>query len=120
MKKHRMKLFGFFKGMPYGDCNEDFDEYRKFKNTLPRNKIYEHMLLVDSREKWRTSVPTQDIFTGEKLTAGLCIDGDFRFPLDFLHYYKNYDIGIPYDYEAYLRDVVGIKGEDGGKDKGVE
>lgn len=120
MKKHRMKLFGFFKGMPYGDCNEDFDEYRKFKNTLPREKIYEHMLQVDARHRWRAAVETHDIFTGEKLTAGLCIDGDFRFPLEFLHYYKNYDIGIPYDYEAYLRDVVGIKGEDGGKDKGGE
>ena len=109
MKKHRMKLFGFFKGMPYGDCNEDFDEYRKFKNTLPREKIYEHMLQVDARHRWRAAVETHDIFTGEKLTAGLCIDGDFRFPLDFLHYYKNYDIGIPYDYEAYLRDEVGIK-----------
>lgn len=101
-----MKLFGYFKGLPYGDCDEDFEEYRRYKNALPRNKIYEHM---DSLEKWYTSVPARDVFTGTNIQAGLCIDGDFSFPLDFLHYYKNYDIGIPYDYEAYLRDVVGIK-----------
>ena len=115
-----MKAFGYFKGMPYSISNEDFDEYRKFKNTLPREKIYEHMLQVDARHRWRAVVETHDIFTGEELTAGKCVDGDFVFPYEFLHYYKNYDIGIPYDYEAYLRDVVGIKGEDGGKDKGGE
>ena len=115
-----MKAFGYFKGMPYKRSNEDFDEYRKFKNTLPREKIYEHMLQVDARHQWRAVVETHDIFTGEELTAGKCVDGDFVFPYEFLHYYKNYDIGIPYDYEAYLRDVVGIKGEDGGKGKGGE
>lgn len=97
-----MKLFGYFKGLPYGDCDEDFEEYRRYKNTISREKIYEHMNLLD---KWRTSAPTQDIFTGENLEAGLCIDGEFSFPLDFLHYYKNYDIGIPYDYEEYLKSV---------------
>lgn len=100
-----MKLFGFFKGMPYNDCNEEFDDYRTLKNTLPKDKVYEHMVEVDLREKWRTSLPTHDIFTGERLTAGLCIDGEYTFPLDFLHYYKNYDIGIPYDYEEYLKSV---------------
>lgn len=104
-----MKAFGYFKGMPYSISHEDFDEYRKFKNTLPRKKIYEHMLQVDARNQWRAAVETHDIFTGEELTAGKCVDGEFVFPLDFLHYYKNCDIGIPYDYEAYLRDEVGIK-----------
>ncbi len=33
-----MKAFGYFKGMPYSISHEDFDEYRKFKNTLPRKK----------------------------------------------------------------------------------
>lgn len=101
-----MKLFWYFKGLPYGDCNESFEEYREYKNALPKQKVYEHM---NSLEKWRTSLPTHDIFTGEDIEAGLSIDGEFSFPLDFLHYYKNYDIGIPYDYEAYLRDEVDIK-----------
>lgn len=100
-----MKAFGYFKEMPYTICNEDFEEYRKLKNTLPKDKIYEHMLLADSRDAWRTSIPTYDIFTGEKLTAGKIVDGDFVFPLDFLHYYKNYDIGIPYEYEEYLKSI---------------
>lgn len=100
-----MKSFGFFKGMPYGISCDDFEKYREYKNTLPREKIYEHMLQVDARDKWRTSLPTKDIFTGEKLTAGKCVDGDFVYPLDFLHYYKNYDIGIPYEYEEYLKSI---------------
>ena len=41
----------------------------------------------------------------DALKKGQYIDGDFRFPLDFLHYYKNYDIGIPYEYEAYLKEI---------------
>lgn len=95
-------LFGYFKGMPYGECNEDFDNFRDFQNTLPREKIFAHM---NALEKWLTSLPTRDIFTGEKLQGGLCDDGNFTFPLDFLHYYKNYDIGIPYEYEEYLKSI---------------
>ena len=32
---------GYFKGMPYADdlCIEDFEEYRKYKNTIPKDKI---------------------------------------------------------------------------------
>ena len=97
-----MKCFGCFKGLPYGGCDEEFEEYRKFKNTLPREKIYEHM---NSLNKWRTSLPTYDIFTGKKIGAGKCVDGEFVFPLDFLHYYKNYDIGVPYEYEEYLKSI---------------
>ena len=34
---------------------------------------------------------TQDIFTGEPLEqAGIIEDGDFTFPIDFIHYYENY------------------------------
>lgn len=88
--------------MPYNIEKESFDKYKTFKNELARDKILSHM---DSLEKWLTSLPTRDIFTGEKLTAGKCIDGEFTFPLDFLHYYKNYDIGIPYEYEEYLKSI---------------
>ncbi len=52
-----------------------------------------------------------DIFTGERVTAGMYIDGAFRFPTDFLHYYEHYDIGIPYGYEEYLKSIgVGSEG----------
>lgn len=95
-------FFGYFKGMPYGECNENFESYCHLQNTLPKDKIIAHM---DSLEKWFTSLPTSDVFTGEKLQGGLCDDGNFTFPLDFLHYYKNYDIGIPYEYEEYLKSI---------------
>ena len=100
-----MKLFGWFKGLPYGDCEEDFDDYRKFKNTIPKEKVIEHIESGDV-EKWATSLYTCDMFTGEKLQAGMYEDGDFEFPYDFLHYYKNYDIGIPYEYEEYLNKIL--------------
>jgi hypothetical protein len=46
---------------------------------------------------------TKDIFTGEMLPqAGIIEDGEFTFPIDFIHYYEKYNIGIPRDYEKYL------------------
>lgn len=76
------------------------------KNKIPKEKVIAH---IETLDVWATSEPSREIFTGEKMRAGLFEDGDFTFPYEFLHYYKNYDIGIPYDYEAYLRDEVGIK-----------
>lgn len=101
-----MKDFGFFKGLPYKGSDEDFDAYKKLKNTIPKEKIISHF---EALTAGFTTLPSFDLFTGESLQAGVFHDGDFTFPYEFLHYYKNYDIGIPYDYEAYLRDVVGIK-----------
>ena len=98
-----MTFFGYFKGLPYERCRESFEDYRRFKNNLPREKIISH---IESLEEWLTSLPSYDIFTGEPLHAGMYIDGDFRFPYEFLHYYKNYDIGIPYEYEEYLKKIL--------------
>lgn len=100
-----MKFFGYFKGMPYDDSNDDFEEYREFRNTLGRETIIKH---IEALEPALACIISRDIFTGEKLTAGQYIDGEFRFPLEFLHYYKNYDIGIPPEYEAYLKEQ-GVK-----------
>ena len=98
-----MTFFGYFKGLPYERATESFDDYRRFKNDLSKEKIIAH---IESLEEWLTSLPSYDIFTGEPLHAGMYIDGEFRFPYEFLHYYKNYDIGIPYDYEAYLKTIL--------------
>ena len=98
-----MIAFGYFKGMPYEDSTEDFDRYRQLKNAIPKDVIIEH---IESLDKGLTSLPTKDIFTGAPLQAGIYEDGEFIFPLDFLHYYKNYDIGIPYEYEEYLKTVL--------------
>ena len=97
-----MKSFGFFKGMPYKESIEDFDEYRKLKNSIPKDKIIEHIEKLDAG---LASPASYDMFTGEKLHAGAFWDGDFAFPYEFLHYYKNYDIGVPYEYEEYLKSI---------------
>lgn len=101
-----MIYFGFFKGLPYKSATESFDSYRQLKNLLPKEKVIAH---IETLDVWATTEPSHEIFTGEIIHAGLLEDGEFAFPYEFLHYYKNYDIGIPYDYEAYLRDVIGIK-----------
>ena len=49
---------------------------------------------------------SRDIFTGELFNAGFYEDGEYRFPVDFLRYYKTRDIGIPYEYEAYLKKIL--------------
>lgn len=95
--------FGYFKGLPYERSTEDFDDYRQFKNAISKEKVIEH---IESLEKWLTSLPSKDIFTGEDLHAGMYIDEEFTFPLEFLHYYRSYDIGIPYEYEAYLKTII--------------
>lgn len=95
--------FGFFTGLPYTTpCKENIDDYRQFNNTLPKEAVIEHIKTV---ENGLTSLPSYDIFTGEELQAGMFWDGDFTFPYEFLHYYKNYDIGIPYEYEEYLKSI---------------
>ena len=98
-----MIAFGYFKGMPYEDSEEDFERYRAFKNSIPKHKIIAH---IETLSKGLTSLRSRELFTGEPLQAGIYEDGDFIFPLDFLHYYKTYDIGIPYEYEAYLNTVL--------------
>lgn len=99
-----MICFGYFKGLPYGDiCIEDFESYRNYKNDIPKEKIIAH---IEDLDAGLTSVPDYDIFTGEKIHVGVYLDGDFSFPMDFLRYYKRYDIGIPYEYEEYLKQIL--------------
>ena len=94
--------FGFFKSLPYENCDENFDDYKKYKNSIPKSAILDY---ISSLDAGLTTLPSRDMFTGEKLHAGMFWDGDFIFPYEFLHYYKNYDIGIPYEYEAYLKGL---------------
>ena len=94
--------FGFFNGLPYDDCRENFEEYKDYSNRIPKSVILSY---ISSLEAGLTSLPSKDIFTGERLQAGMFWDGEFTFPYEFLHYYKNYDIGIPYEYENYLKSI---------------
>lgn len=94
--------FGFFKGLPHKGSNEEFSNYRHYKNSLPKAAVIAH---ISSLDEWLTSEPSIELFTKEKIRAGVFEDGDFVFPYEFLHYYKNYDIGIPYEYEEYLKSI---------------
>lgn len=94
------KDFGFFKGLPYEGSTERFEDYKKLHNSISKEAVLKHLETVDLG---LTSLPSYDIFTGEKLHAGMFHDDEFCFPYEFLHYYKNYDIGIPYEYEEYLK-----------------
>ena len=98
-----MIFFGYFKGLPYEDSEESFDVYRTLRNNIPKQTVISHL---ESLDAGLTSLPSFDLFTGEPLHAGIFVDGDFVFPYEFLHYYKNYDIGIPYDYEEYLKSIL--------------
>ena len=101
-----MREFGFFKGLPHDGCEENYDDYKKFKNTIPKEIVIKH-IESDEVEKCMFMMPFPcDMFTGEKIESGLFRDGDFLFTWEFLHYYKNYDIGIPYDYEEYLKEIL--------------
>lgn len=94
--------FGFFKGLPHTGSDEDFSKYRAYKNSIPKADVIAH---IESLEAGLTSEPSIELFTKEKIRAGVFEDGDFVFPYEFLHYYKNYDIGIPYEYEEYLKSI---------------
>lgn len=94
--------FGFFCGLPHTGSTEPFNKYENFKNVISKAAVIKH---IEELEPWLTSAPSIDIFTNEKLRAGIFEDGDFVFPYEFLHYYKNYDIGIPYEYEEYLKSI---------------
>lgn len=100
-----MKEFGFFEGMAYGDCHEDFKLYEKIKNNLKKADILQYLKSLEI-----TCIAPMfvlDIFTGEPLElAGLYEDGNFRFPIDFVHYYEKYDIGIPVEYEKYIASRI--------------
>ena len=93
--------FGFFRGMKYGKCEDEFGEYEKIKNDLSKAKVLAYMKQLPIAAV--APMTTKDIFTGLELEqAGIVEDGQFTFPVDFIHYYEKYDIGIPNEYEKYL------------------
>ena len=96
-----MAYFGFFSGMNYGKCNDDFDSYKKIKNKLNKSDVLAYLKRLPIAAV--APMTTRDIFTGEPLEqAGIIEDGQFTFPIDFIHYYEKHDIGIPIEYEEYL------------------
>ena len=64
--------FGFFKGLPYKNSIENFEDYKKYKNSIPKEAILSH---ISSLDAGLTSLPSFDMFTGEELHAGMFWDG---------------------------------------------
>ena len=100
-----MKYFGFFKGMKYGKCEDDFDSYKTIENHLKKSDVLSYIKGLPIAGVAPMSV--EDIFSGEPLEqAGIIEDGNFTFPIDFIHYYEKYDIGIPVDYERHIETKI--------------
>ena len=100
-----MKYFGFFKGMKYGKCEDDFESYKKIKNHLKKEDVLTYLKNLPIAGVCPMSV--EDIFDGEDIEqAGIYEDGDFTFPTDFIHYYEKYEIGIPVEYEKHIASKI--------------
>ena len=104
-----IKGFGFFSGLPYGKlCTQDHATYLDYHNTLSRDVIENHILSLEIA--YCPMASPRDTYMGIDLeNAGSYLDGPFRFPIDFLRYYKTFGIGIPPEYEQYLIETVGLK-----------
>ena len=101
--KNEICAFGFWEGMPYGIVTDKLEDFKAFKNSLPKDKVISH---IESLDDWISSTNSTDIFNGGQFNAGVYHDGDFTFPVDFLRYYKSQDIGIPPEYETYLKTII--------------
>lgn len=96
-----MRYFGFFKGMKYGKCEDDFEEYKKIENHLKKDDVLQYLKSLPVAGICPMSV--EDIFDGEEIEqAGIIEDQGFAFPIDFIHYYEKYNIGIPIEYEKKI------------------
>ena len=107
--RNGLKAFGFFRGLVYGDreYSEDLDVYRNFENNIDRNAVLEHMR---SAECGLCPIcgSRADILDGEEfdyIGPGIYEDGPYTFPTEFLHYYEKYNLGIPPEYEEYLKSI---------------
>ena len=95
--------FGFWEGMPYKTQSDKYEDFVGLKNEIDKETVIRH---IESLPEWLACRMSKDIFTGEIFNAGIYEDGEFVFPIDFLRYYKTQDIGIPYEYEAYLKTIL--------------
>lgn len=88
--------------MPYGHdlCDESFSDYPIVESDYEKKKILEHIKSIASA---LTSEPTYSLLDGEKLRAGMYVDGQYCFPTDFLHYHSAGVAGFPSEYIEDLR-----------------
>jgi len=97
------KVFGYWEGQPYRYVTDKYEGFLAYKNTIDKQAVIAH---IESLGVWLGSTRSHDMFTGEKFNCGFYEDGEFQFPVDFLRYYKTRDIGIPYEYEEYLKKIL--------------
>lgn len=106
--KEDLYLFGIMKTSPYDNGEVEalpFEHYKQFHNEITKDKIIKHINNLEVL--CSAAMASYDIVTGQSIAeAGFYRDGSFVFPTDFLHYLKNYDIGIPYEYEEYLKGKI--------------
>ncbi len=98
-------FIGMLEGLPYGDCTEHFDDYKRDNCILERSTVISHF---NSLERAYTSEPTYDLFSGERFLAGLYFDGNYTITADFIRYYNQGKVDIPEEYEDYLMNVAHI------------
>ena len=108
-EENGIKLFGLFKGLPYGEmCTEDYTDYLAYKNVLSRDTIEAHILSLEAA--YCPMAAPKDTYMDINLKCtGVYDDGPFSFPIDFLRYYRTFGIGIPPEYEQYLIETIGLK-----------
>ena len=107
IKEHH--YFGYFDGLVYGHrkYSEPLDAYRGIRNTIARDAVLQH---IENLSPWLAPITGSraDIIDGEEFKyvgPGRYEDGDFVFPTEFPHYYEKYNLGIPPEYEAYLKSI---------------
>lgn len=98
--------FGFFDGTPYGHPTDKYEDFVIIKNSIDKEKVIDRIENSEDVDFAISSTQSTDMFTGEKFNAAIYSDGDFNFTIDFLRYYKSHDIGIPYEYEEYLKTIL--------------
>lgn len=104
-----MMAFGWAPFMPYGEDTGDWEELKAIKNNIDRNTVAAHIENEDIVDFAAAAMPSEIIpETGEMVEAGMYIDGPFRFPASFLHYFKRGDVGIPPEYEEYLHQEYNL------------
>ncbi len=102
-----MKLFGFFTEDSDETFAKPFQHYRSIRNRIPKESVLSYLQSLPIHAV--SPGIAKDFLTGEFLPImGLYQDGDFRFPVEFVHYYEKYDIGIPVEYEEYLAKEKGL------------
>ena len=100
---NKRKAFGFWEGMPYSAVTDSMEEFERYRNTISKEIVIRR---IESLPMGLSSAPSYDFFTGEEFNSGIYNDGEFTFPVDFLRYYKKCDIGIPPEYEEYLKTIL--------------